>query len=338
MNLDYDIPLEAFRQARARLAPYTRHTPIAPWPLLHDDAPPGLRLKLENLQVVGSFKPRGVFNHMRQLEPEARKRGVIAASAGNHGLAVAYVARQLNVPAVIFLPMNASTDRVSRIQAWGAVVIQYGDTYDDAHRRALEHAAAEQLTYVHSFDSEATLAGHGTLALELLEDVPEMDCLLVAVGGGGLISGVACAMKQLNPKVKIIGVEPIGAASMFQSVQAGHLVTLDEAKTIADTLATRAVVERTLRLTQRYVDDIALVNDAQIAAGTRWLWSECNQLVEPSGAAALAAALYGLVDMTPYQHPVALICGGNAPAESVLLGYETTSKYNDHRSIRGRSG
>ncbi len=326
MTSDYDIPLVAFQQARARLAPYTRHTPIAPWPMLHNDAPPGLRLKLENLQVVGSFKPRGVCNHMRQLAPEKRKLGVVAASAGNHGLAVAYVARQLGIPAIIYLPQHASADRVARIQAWGAVVVQYGDVYEDAHQLAVEHANSVGLTYVHSFDSDATLAGHGTLALELLEDVPEMDCLLVAVGGGGLISGVACALKQINPHIKVIGVEPVGAPSMHDSVAAGHVITLPEVKTIADTLATRSVVERTLALTQRYVDNIALVTDAQIAAAARWLWAECNQLVEPSGAAALAAALYGAADMSPYQHPVALICGGNAPAEPVLQAYESTSK------------
>ncbi len=322
MPLDYDIPLDAFQQARARLAPYTRHTPVGPWPLLHNDAPSGLRLKLENLQVVGSFKPRGVFNHVRQLAPEQRKLGVVAASAGNHGLAVAYVARQLGIPAIIYLPQNASADRVARIQAWGAVVVQYGMGYEDAHKLALEHAESEGLTYVHSFDSESTLAGHGTLALELLEDVPEMDCLLVAIGGGGLISGVSCALKKMNPQIKIFGVEPVGAPSMYQSIQAGHLITLPEAKTIADTLATRTVAERTMVLTQRYVDDIVLVSDIQIAGAMRWLWAECNQLVEPSGAAALAAALYGAVNMTRYQHPVALICGGNASAESVLQAYE----------------
>ena len=324
MTLDYDIPLEAFWQARARLAPYTRHTPVAPWPLLHNDAPPGLRLKLENLQVVGSFKPRGVCNHMRQLAAEQRKLGVVAASAGNHGLAVAYVARQLNIPAIIYLPGNASADRVARIQAWGAVVVQYGSGYEEAHKLAVEHAEAEGLTYVHSFDSASTLAGHGTLALELLEDVPEMDCLLVAVGGGGLISAVACALKKTAPHVKIIGIEPVGAPSMYESVRAGYLVSLPEVKTIADTLATRTVSERTLALTQQYVDDIVLVSDAQIAAAMRWLWAECNQLVEPSGAAALAAALYGAADMSPYQHPVALVCGGNAPADSVLHAYEST--------------
>ncbi|MBA3868288.1 MAG: pyridoxal-phosphate dependent enzyme, partial [Anaerolineae bacterium] len=157
-----------------------------------------------------------------------------------------------------------------------------------------------------------------------LEDVPEMDCLLVAIGGGGLIAGVACALKKLNPQVKIIGVEPLGAPSMYESVQAGHLISLPDVKTIADTLATRTVSERTMVLTQRYVDEIVLVSDMQIAGAMRWLWAECNQLVEPSGAAALAAALYGAADMTPYQHPVTLICGGNVPAEPILHAYESS--------------
>ncbi len=170
--MKYDIPLDDFRLACARLAPYIRHTPVLPWPAVHQDQHPGLRLKLENLQVVGSFKPRGVFNNMRQMDPGQRQRGVIAASAGNHGLAVAYVASQLRIPATIYLPAIATADRVARIEAWGARVIQHGAVYDDAQAKALDHASAEGLAYVPSFDSEPTLAGHGTLALDLLEDVP----------------------------------------------------------------------------------------------------------------------------------------------------------------------
>jgi threonine dehydratase len=318
----YDIPLEDFQSARARLVPYIRHTPVLAWPSVHQDQPPGLRLKLENLQVMGSFKPRGVFNNMRQLDPDQRQRGVVAASAGNHGLAVAYVANQLRIPATIYLPAVAIPDRVARIQAWGAHVIQYGDVYDDAQAEAMAHASVEGLAYVPSFDSEPTLAGHGTLALELLEDVPELDCILVAIGGGGLIAGVACALKQLNPQIRIIGVEPTGAPSMYYSVQAGHMIDLPETRTIADTLSTRTVCERTLALTQRYVDEIVMVTDTQIIHAMRWLWAECNQLVEPSGAAALAAALCGVAELSAYQHPVALICGGNAGADSVWQVYE----------------
>lgn len=320
--MSYDIPLDEFRQARARLAPYTRHTPLAPWPLLHDDAPAGLRLKLENLQVVGSFKPRGVFNHMRQLDPDRRQRGVVTASAGNHGLAVAYVAHQLAIPATIFLPSIATHDRVARIQHWGAHVIKHGPSYDDAQAAALAHAAEHDLTYVPSFDSAATLAGHGSLGLELLDDLPEMDAVLIAIGGGGLIAGVACVLRKLNPRIRIIGVEPVGAPSMYESVRAGQVITLPTATTIADTLATRAVCERTLYLTRHYVDEIVLVSDSQIASAMHWLWSECNQLVEPSGAAALAAALYGVADLSASLHPVVVICGGNVAADPALKAYD----------------
>ncbi len=148
-----------------------------------------------------------------------------------------------------------------------------------------------------------------------------MDCVLVAIGGGGLIAGVASALKQLNSQIQIIGVEPEGAPSMYYSLQAGHLVDLPDTCTIADTLSTRTVCERTLALTQRYMDEIVLVNDSQIIQTMRWLWGECNQLVEPSGAAALAAALFQVADLTAYQHPVAVICGGNASAEPVWQVY-----------------
>jgi threonine dehydratase len=166
------------------------------------------------------------------------------------------------------------------------------------------------------------VAGQGTLGLELLEDQPALDCVLVAIGGGGLISGVASAIKQARPGVRIIGVEPTGAPSMLHSVEAGRVVTLPRVQTIADTLLPRAVSERTLALTRRYVDEIVLVEDEQMTAAMRWLWTECNQLVEPAGAAVIAALLGGLADIGSATHPVAVICGGNAAAGSVFAAYE----------------
>ncbi len=324
--MNFDISLETFQQARARIAPYTRHTPILPLPPLKDDLPSSLRLKLENLQVTGSFKPRGVFNTLLQLTPEQRERGVIAASGGNHGVALAYAANRLGMPAIVYLPATASEDRVARVKVWGAQVIQHGGVWDEAHTKAVEHANAAGLTYVHPFDAGATLAGQGTLGLELLDDLPDMGCVLIAIGGGGLIAGMACAIKRLKPDVHIIGVEPVGAASMKLSADAGHLVELSETRTIADTLAPRAVSEWTLNLTQRYVDEIVLVNDAQMIDAMRWLWLECNQLVEPSGAAVIAALRAGLVDVSSYRYPVALICGGNAAADTVWETYETSAR------------
>ncbi|MFN8375917.1 MAG: pyridoxal-phosphate dependent enzyme [Anaerolineae bacterium] len=160
----------------------------------------------------------------------------------------------------------------------------------------------------------------------MLEDVPNVDCVLIAIGGGGLIAGMACAIKRLNPDVQIIGVEPVGAACMKASVDAGHLVELPETRTIADTLSPRAVSQWTLTLTQRYVDDIVLVSDAQMIDAMRWLWLECNQLVEPSGAAVIAALRNGQVDVSGYRNPVALICGGNAAADSVWSVYEASAR------------
>lgn len=318
----FDLSLERIREAQARIARYVRHTPLAPLPQLQDDVPPQLRLKLENLQVVGSFKPRGVFNTLLQLSDDVRQRGVIAASGGNHGLALAYGAYRLRIPAIIYLPATASADRVTRISRWGAQVIQHGSAWDDAHQKALEHADGAGLHYVHPFDAERTLVGQGTLGLELLEDVPEMDFVLIAIGGGGLIGGMAAAIKQMKPDVRIVGVEPVGAPSMVESLKAGRVIALPEVRTIADTLAPRTVSEATLELTQRYVDDVVLVDDASMIDAMRWLWLNVNQLTEPAGAAVMAALLQGRVDASRFRHPVALICGGNAAAETVWSAYE----------------
>jgi threonine dehydratase len=319
--MHYNISLDDLHQARDRIQPYVRHTPMLPLPSLRGDLPAALRLKLENLQITGSFKARGVFNTLLQLSPAARERGVVAASGGNHGAALAYGAWRLGLPATIFLPERASDDRVARIAAWGAQVIKHGAAWDDAHARAVEHAAATGSTYVHPFDAERTLIGQGTLGLELLDDVPELDCVLIAIGGGGLIAGMASAIKQLRPQARIIGVEPTGSASMRYALSAGQVRPLPEVRTIADTLAPRAVCERTLALTQQYVDEIVTVTDEQMVAAMRWLWAECNQLVEPAGAAVIAALQSGAVDIGGHAHPVALICGGNAAVESVFAGY-----------------
>jgi len=319
--MSYNLPLEQIEAARMRIAHYVRHTPLLPPPQLRGDLPPQLQLKLENMQVTGSFKARGVFNNLLQLDEPQRERGVITASGGNHGLALAYGAWRLGLPATVYLPASASADREARITAWGARVIRHGAAWDDANARAQAHAAEDGLVYIHPFDAEGTLIGQGTLGLELLDDVPNMDCVLIAIGGGGLIGGMGAAIKQRRPGVRIVGVEPVGAASMRHSMAAGQVEPLPEVRTIADTLAPRAVSGRTLVLAQRYVDEIALVDDAQMIAAMRWLWTECNQLVEPAGAAVLAALFNGAVSVDRHAHPVALICGGNAAAESVFAAY-----------------
>lgn len=317
----YDLKLEHIRAARERIAPYVRHTPLAPLPTLHTDLPPQLRLKLENLQVSGSFKARGAFNNLLQATPEQRERGVLVASGGNHGLAIAVAATRLDIPATIYLPNSASADRADRIAACGATVLRHGDNPSETLRYAYQRAADEERLYVHPFDAVGTLEGTGTLGLELLDDVPDLDCVLIAIGGGGLIAGMATAIKQSRPDVQIIGVEPVGAAAMRRSVDAGGVIELSEIRTIADTLAPRSVSERTLELTQQYVDNIVLVDDQDMVRAMRWLWRECNQLVEPAGAAVIAALLSGAVNVDRFTAPVALICGGNAAAAPIFDAY-----------------
>ncbi len=319
--MEHPLPFQAIDAARTRIAPFIRHTPLMPLPASRGDFHPNLRLKLENVQVAGSFKARGVFNHLLQLDAQQRERGVIAASGGNHGLALAYAAWRLGVSATVYLPARASVDRERRIAAWGARIVRYGDTWDDAHRRAIEHAACEGLYYVHPFDDVRTLEGQGTLGLEVLTDAPCVDLVLIAVGGGGLIGGVAAALKQARPGIRIIGVEPVGAPTMTVSLNAGRLVELPAVHSIADTLSPRALSERTLDLALRYVDEVALVTDEQMVEAMRWLWTECNQLVEPAGAAVIAALQSGAVDVTRRSAPVAVICGGNADASCVFEGY-----------------
>lgn len=319
--MTYDVALEDIRAARERIAAYVRRTPLAPPPLLHTNVPGNLRLKLENLQVSGSFKARGAFNNLLQAAPEQRERGVIVASGGNHGLAIAYAATRLGIPSTVYLPETAAPDRAERIAACGATVLRYGDNPSVTLAYAAERAAAEGLLNIHPFDAPGTIHGTGTLGLELLDDVPDLDCVLIAIGGGGLIAGMAAAIKQIRPRVRIVGVEPVGAAKMARSLEAGHVVELEEVRTIADTLAPRSVSERTLTLSQHYVDEVVLVDDAAMLRAMRWLWRECNQLVEPAGAAVIAAILEGSVTIDQHQAPVALICGGNAAAGQVFVGY-----------------
>jgi threonine dehydratase len=324
--MDFDIPLESFVAARQRIAPHVRHTPMLPPPRLGTGDFPHMRFKLENLQVGGSFKARGVFNTLLQLSAEQRARGVITASGGNHGLALAYAAHALEGPAVVYLPLRASEDRRARIENWGAKIFRHGRDWDDANFKALEHAKDAGMYYVHAFDAETTLTGQGTLGLELLEDAPESDCVLIGIGGGGLICGVAAALKQTRPNLRVIGVEPAGAATMLRSIQAGKVTPLQETRTIADTLAPRSVSARTLALAQRYVDDIVLVEDQMLIKAMRWLWHESNQLVEPAGAAVIAAIMQHKNLVTNFKNPVAVICGGNVAAESVFTQYQHSVK------------
>jgi threonine dehydratase len=270
-----------------------------------------VRLKLECLQVTGSFKPRGALNKVLTLKPAAVSRGLITASGGNHGLGVAYAGWRAGVPVTVYLPTSSPATKAEKLAAWEARVIRAGEVWDEANAAALAEAAREGLTYVHPFADGAVIAGQGTIGLEIVEQEPDVGTVVVAIGGGGLIAGVALAVKSRNPSTRVVGVEPVGAPTLYESVRAGRLIELARIATAAGTLAPRRSAEINLALVQRHVDEIVLVSDEDMREAARWLWRELAVGVELSGAAALAAVLTGRVGEGP--GPVcALVCGAGA--------------------------
>ncbi len=284
------VDLAGIEAARQRIKGAVRLTPVLePAPVREDVGVKHLTLKLENLQVTGSFKPRGAMSKLMTLTHDERQRGLITASGGNHGLAVAYAAHHAGVPAVIYLPTSTPPAKADAIRSWGAEVMVEGAVWDDANAAALAAAGSREMTYVHPFADPAVIAGQGTLGLEILEQAPDIDTLVVAIGGGGLIAGVATAVRAKRPDIQVIGVEPAGAPTHHASRAAGELVTLDAIETRAGTLAPRRSEQLNLDLIGSHVDDIVLVDDDEMAAAARWLWSECAVAAELSGAASLAA-------------------------------------------------
>ncbi len=321
MTTATDLPPAAVEAAYTRLRDVVRRTPVLAWGSGGAGLPGQgrLTLKLEQLQLTGSFKVRGAWNRIAGLDVATRARGLVTASGGNHGLAVAWAAARAGVPAIVFLPAMTPAAQAAKIATYGATIIRAGAGWDDSWEAALAYAAAHDLATIHPFDDPAIVAGQGTVGLEILEQVPDLDLLLVAVGGGGLLAGVAAYVKQKRPDVTIIGVEPTGAASMSAAWAAGAPVALPGVQTIAHTLAPRRVSALTHDLTRRYVDGIVLVEDAALVAAMRLLWAEANLLVEPSGAATLAALLAGRVPQAAVaRHTVALVCGANIDADPAI--------------------
>jgi len=271
-----------------------------------------LMLKLESVQVTGSFKPRGANNAILQLDDAALKRGVITASGGNHGLAVAYAARASGARAVIHLPESAPPEKAEKLRAWDADVVVDGPVFDDANELALARAEREGMTYLHPFSHPHVIAGQGTVGREMMKQSADIDIVLVAVGGGGLISGVATAVKAMKPDAKVIGVEAVGAPTLRNSRDAGELVTLEKIETAANTLAPRRSADLNFAIIERLVDDIVLVSDDQMRAAARWLWFEMGIAAELSGAAALAALQSGAVAFPADSTVAAIVCGAGS--------------------------
>ena len=307
------VTLADVEAAVSRIAGRVRRTPLLPAAPLRDPVgPASLWLKLENLQVTGSFKARGASNKLATLAPEAVARGLCTASGGNHGLAVAYAGWLGGVPATIYLPANTPPAKVRAFDRWGAHVVIEGDVWDDANRGALAAAAREGWSYVHPFADPVVIAGQGTLALEILDDLPDVDTVVTAIGGGGLASGVGVALRGRRATIRLIGVEPVGAPTLHDSLAAGHLVTLNEIGTAATTLAPRRSAAINLGLIRETVERIVLVDDTEMRDAARWLWRELGVGAELSSAAGVAAIRAGRIPLTPGERVCVVVCSAGS--------------------------
>lgn len=302
------LKLEDFKAAKQRVDEVILETH-----LIHSDAfsaecDNDVYIKPENLQKTGAFKIRGAYNKIVKLDDEAKKHGLIASSAGNHAQGVAYAANKLGVKATIVMPSHTPLIKVEATKAHGADVVLAGEVYDDAYAKAVELQESEGYTFVHPFDDEDVMEGQGTIALEILEELPDADMILVPIGGGGLISGIAAAAKLIKPDIQIIGVEPEGAASASAAIQEDQVVLLSEVNTIADGTAVQQIGSKTFKYIKEYVDDIVLVNDYELMEAFLLLVEKHKLVAEGSGILALA----GLKKLkTKGKKVVSLISGGN---------------------------
>lgn len=297
-------------QAYKFLKPIIHHTTLAPSRTMQDMTGADVYLKAEHMQRGGSFKVRGAAYMISRLNDKQRQAGVIAASAGNHAQGVAIAATQHGIPCTIVMPENAPLAKVTATQGYGATVVLHGPTYDDAYQRCLELQQASGATYVHAFDDPDVIAGQGTLGLEMLNDLPDADAIVVPIGGGGLISGIAIAARALKPDITIIGVQAAGAASSRASLDAGELLTLPAITTIADGIAVKRPGALTYSIIEKLVDDVVLVKDEAIINAVLLLMERCKMLVEGAGAAGLAALLSGAIQLKGKKVLVPLT-GGN---------------------------
>ncbi len=297
-------------QAHKYLKPIIHHTPLSPTHTLSQMTGSEIYLKCEHMQRSGAFKVRGAGYKISRLSEEQARAGVIAASAGNHAQGVAIAAAQKNIPCTIVMPVNAPLAKVMATQSYGATVVQYGATYDDAYQRCCELQQESGATFIHAFNDPEIIAGQGTLGLEMLTDLPDADAIVVPVGGGGLISGIAIAARALKPDITIIGVQAAGAASCRDSFKSGTIETLPTINTIADGIAVKRPGDVTFPIIQRLVDDVVAVEDEVIVDAVLLLMERCKMLVEGAGAIGLASLLSGAVNLKGKKVLVPLT-GGN---------------------------
>jgi threonine dehydratase len=316
MSIPALVSLEAIRAAQTVIAGRLHRTPTVRSAYLGELTQTRLYFQLEMFQKTGSFKVRGVLNNLHHLSETDKRKGVITLSAGNHAQALAWAAQQMGVPCTVVMPATAVKSKVEATKGYGGEVIQ---TAGNLLETCLTIQKERGLTLVHPFDHPMTIAGHGTAGLEMLEDVPDAAAVICGVGGGGWISGVAAAVKQLKPGIKIYGVEPEGAPTMTRSLEQGKPATLDSLNTIADGLAAPFVGQHNLEHTQALVDQIVLVNDAQIAQAMGLILERCKVLAEPAAASTLAGLLSGKIKVEPGSTVICALSGGNIDLERLKL-------------------
>ena len=300
--------IQDFITAKEKLSKVLLKTSLIQSPIFSKEAGNEVYIKPENLQKTGSFKIRGAYNKITNLSDEEKKKGVIASSAGNHAQGVAYGAKESGIKAVIVMPKSTPLIKVESTKQYGAEVVLHGDVYDDAFKKAKELEEKEGYIFVHPFDDEDVIYGQGTIALEILEELPETDIVLVPIGGGGLISGIACAAKILKPEIKIIGVEPDGAASAYEAIKEDKVVELKEANTIADGTAVKKIGNITFEYIKKYVDEIITVSDYELMEAFLLLVEKHKIIAENSGILSLAA-LKKLKEKN--KKVVSVVSGGN---------------------------
>ena len=306
--MERELSINEVYRASQVLKSIIRHTDLIAAPTIRKDC--DIFIKPENLQITGSFKVRGASYMISQLSDDEKARGVIACSAGNHAQGVALAAAKCGIKSIICLPAGAPISKVEATRSYGAEICLVPGVYDDAYNRALQIKEEKGMTFVHPFDNPLVIAGQGTIALEILNDMPETDCIIVPVGGGGLISGVAYAAKQLNPDIKVYGVQAEGAPSMVQSLEHGAIERLSSVSTIADGIAVKDPGEHTFEFCQKYVDKIVTVSEDEISAAILHLLEKHKLIAEGAGAVSVAAAMFGKLPIEG-KRTVCIVSGGN---------------------------
>jgi threonine dehydratase len=307
-----------FEEVRARIAPHIKHTPLLTSRQLNEATGYDIRLKAEMFQRVGSYKIRGPLNKFALMPEEQKRRGVVCSSAGNHAQGVALAAQIHGIRAVVCMAANATPSKVAATKGYGAEVVLHGSIWDEANEKAKELVRTEGLTYVHPFDDEQLIAGQGTLGLEIVQDWPDVDAVVVPIGGGGLIAGASMAVKGHNPKIRVIGVESSDGPAMKTSVEAGSLQTID-CRTVIDGLRVRRAGEINFSVVQRFVDEIVVLPDKDIFDAMLWVMDRCKLVVEGAAAAPVGALLHGLVKL-PKGSKVAVVLSGGTVNLAQLKG------------------